>query len=402
MKKFVFPLTLIVIAALLLAACGSTAGTTGNVTPGAGTESTPAVEVTGGITPEATNAIGDTTPTVEATAEATTAATAEATSAATKEVTAEATAASTPSGTATVEATPATGTGSTGGTTGGTVAEGQYVRLSTLLTAKVSTNDSQPAGEVDGVLVEHPVPPPAAAEGGASAAATPEATATSATPDEKTQEFTIRYVLVDTSTAKTATNSSGGHIAVIPWQAFDMASMASGSTLTLNVASSALASVPLMRLSEIASPGGNWAGDVATFWSGQGVAGIPNTGAAGGINTENLALIPREFRGITISDQQGAALGNIADFLIDPSTGVVVSAVFNGGEAFGSKSFAVPMTHLTWSGNIGTQLGTFQFNFPNDVLKNAPSFDSLQNLNLNQDWSTQFNQFWNSIQGTSK
>ena len=175
-----------------------------------------------------------------------------------------------------------------------------------------------------------------------------------------------------------------------------MAAMTDDS-LTLNADVAALSGAPRVSLTDVASGSGDWAGEVASFWTDQGVAGIPATGPAG-VDTENLALIPRDFRGITLSDQEGADIGSVADLVVDQSTGVIMHAVFNGGEMFGNRSFVVPMTHLSWLGNVGTQLGSFQFNFPNDALQNAPSLESLENLALDPETINMLMQFWNAMQ----
>lgn len=375
MRRTFLSISLLVIAALALAACSGSPSVAG--TPVGGTavkESTPAAVSTLPAATETTAATAA-APTVAATSAPTEAATVEST--------------------ATVEPTSAAGAGTTptatAGGTGGTTSQANFLRLTSLLTAKVNGSDTTAAGQVDGVLIEHPAIPVTA-----EAAATPEATPTPTTAMENAvQDFTIRYVLVDTSSAAggTAPKTGSGKIVVVPWQAFNFASTQADGTLTLNTSASVVANAPHVTLADVAGGSTKWNTDMASYWSGQNIAGIPATGTSNA--TLNLALLPREFRGITLNDKQGAQIASIADFVIDPQTGKIIDAVFNGGETFGNQELVVPLTHLTWNGVAGMQIGSFQLNFPSDVLKNVPPLPS--NLQIDQAWLDQLNQFWNSI-----
>jgi sporulation protein YlmC with PRC-barrel domain len=293
--------------------------------------------------------------------------------------------------------------------------EGGFVRLSNLMNATVMASDGAQVGQVDGVLVEHPAPPPeedAGEEAGAATAATTptaEATAVEDTPVAEVSQFTARYLLLDVSAnagpaddeesgipgedTDAGTGSSTGSIVVVPWQAFTF----EGDSAALTIDSGTLASAPHLRLTDIAGGGAAWHSNVASYWEGQGIAGLPVTGADPAAGP-NLALVPRDFRGILVAGAEGEDFGSVNDFIIDPATGEIAHVVVSGGEAFNDQLFVVPISHLTWTAGTGGQLGSFTFNFPADTFQNAPSFQDLDSLQLDEETVGELESFWSSVQ----
>lgn len=421
MKKISVLLTVLVLGALLLAACGqggAAEGTpgVGTMEPGTGLE-TPA---TGLETPTE----GMATDVVEPTTQATTP--------------------------AAVDTTPTTETDS------GSLPQtgSQFVLLSDVLSLSVNGQDGAAVGSVNGVLIDRPtgmasestdmgtdsLSTPAATESTGGAAAT--ATQSTSTDGSGTDVMAagnnprISFVLVSVTgassstsgdtgaTAATATldanatpaateagatgdsgsmasdSASGGQV-LVPWQAFEVAS-ASGAgdmALTLTVDPAVLASAPAFSESDFA---GTVSEDVTAYWSGEGLT-IPMTG--GVAESANSILLRGQIGSIQINDLEGKSFGQVRDFVVDTTTGELVYAILGGGQGSMGDLYVVPFNILAWSESMGAaasggeanSLGSFDLTVGSDLFTNAPTITSLDELDFSTpDWQSQFDSFWST------
>jgi sporulation protein YlmC with PRC-barrel domain len=91
------------------------------------------------------------------------------------------------------------------------------------------------------------------------------------------------------------------------------------------------------------------------------------------MQTTRRILSASTLRGNAVVDSKGEKLGDIKDFMVDPTTGTISYAVlsFGGFLGMGDKLFAVPMSTMSLHANDKSfVLGTSK-----EQLKQAPGFD---------------------------
>ncbi len=267
---------------------------------------------------------------------------------------------------------------------------GQFVRLSILLQSSITTNGQ--TGKITGVVLGQP-----GVEANTSAA-----TATPAAGQAQVPVPYVRYVLANMSGA----SGSSAKELLLPWPMFSFTITNSSNGLvsqnfTLNGSAASRANVPQVSLptqTAVLQPG--WDSQLSQYWASQGFA-IPVTGANQPSETD--VLLRNTVNGTNIVAQNNQALGQAVDFLIDPSNGQFVYAVFNGGPTFGNRTFVVPVRNLIFqlSGANASGLGPIQLNFPSTVLNTTPSIN-LNQLMQNPALLQQIIAFWQSIQNTTK
>lgn len=460
MKKFTVITTLLVVAALLLAACGDGGNGTGTEVPtmpgdiGTDLTGTPAGGDTGMETE--TPAGGDTGMETEAPDDLTVTPTGgdEMDQTATPEAGTGTDLTETPA--VDMTGTPEAGTGT------GEEGTGQFVLLSDVLTMPVTGLDGVDVGTVQGALIRRPVTgmnaggtdtgmnseatgtPEAGDTGGeVEPTQTPEAdtgagTGTGEMDSEDTNAPAISYLLVNLTgqgdTSGTGTGDTGaagadttqtpeaggaadatempgdtgsdtggtipgeGSAVLIPWQAFDAAGATGSETteLTLNVDAAVLASAPAFS-EDMATTGPDET--VSEYWAGQGL-GLPVTGPDDADDLEHV-LVRGQIGSLNITDAGGQTLGQVRDFVVDAVTGELVYAILSGGETFGGSFYAVPMASLDWQSGQGQgagSLGTFSTTFDSSAFDSAPSETALEDF----DWSntSEIDMFWEGQSGT--
>jgi sporulation protein YlmC with PRC-barrel domain len=436
MKKMSVVLSVLVLGAMLLAACGGSTGGQSQTTPGAGTEAvgTPSGSLT---TQPTTGTEAATTPSAEATG--------------TLEAAGTPTTAAGTGAEATQTPTTAGGTGQIPQTGAGE----QFVLLSTLLKANVQSKDGQQIGKVNGVLIDQ-----FASTAGANVTTT-EATPTTAANTGTTPTATvaagnnsgmtggmanrenprISYVIVDVTGSG---NAASGPV-LAPFEAFDVSGSSSvgttsnsGSmdttptkavsntenttpaaatptvaaggtsnttggttamsgevTLVLTVDAASLSGAP--KFDEAAFKG-MVGEDVSSYWSGK-VTGFPAMGAVGA--GTNAVAIRGQIGSLNVTGADDKVLGQVRDFVVDTQTGELVYAVLGGGSAFGSNMYVVPLSVMTWTAGKGqgANLGTFNTSVAADKFSSAPSITSVDEIHSDAAWFDTVNSYWNT--GTS-
>jgi sporulation protein YlmC with PRC-barrel domain len=429
MKKMSFVLTLTVLSAMLLAACGG-GGTSSTVTPGVGTTTMPTLGTGGDLTPTVGSELG--TPTMAGTME------------------------TTPS----VEATTGTETVATLGSTetpqaGTGMGTGQFALLSNLLKMQVNGKDGSALGSIAGVVVNRPIPNTGAdssmatetpSADGTMATATPDASGGSmetATPttdagsgstgsDSTTmmQGPMVTYLLLNKSGASSGNNSGTmdatatpaattdalatttpaadtgssamGSEVLVPWSAVSTgAGSSSGSTtpmqaLTLSIDSSALANAPAFSSamdSSVAQSG--WDSSITQYWSSQGLQ-IPATGASSPMTGKSIVM-RTPMQSMSVVDSSGQTFGQVADYVVDLTTGAIKYAVLSQGSgASESTYYLVPFTNLDWSGSTTSAggLNAITLNAASSAFSGAPSITSLDNIDFSN--LSQIDSYWMS------
>lgn len=146
----------------------------------------------------------------------------------------------------------------------------------------------------------------------------------------------------------------------------------------------------------------NWDNEWAGFWSNLGVT--VNTTGTGGQQLGNPVVFRDNFDDINVLNLNGEDLGEIEDFIIDPATGEIRYAVLAAGGflGIGEKLIPLPMNQIMW-GNFdddAADLGEVYINHPDDGWENAPEID-LDNVDFSTDaWSTEFDTYWEGVNVT--
>jgi collagen type VII alpha len=219
-----------------------------------------------------------------------------------------------------------------------------------------------------------------------------------------------------TATPTTGTSSSGNNSAVgsssanagevlVPWEAFDFsnasASTGSVSALTLNsdVDASALAGAP--AFDQTAVTGSAWDTDVTAYWSGKGLS-VPVTGAE--TSMVEPVIVRGNFGSVNVVDASGKTVAQVRDLVIDATTGEVMYGIIGGGSLnSGSSLYVVPVDHLTWSagqgqGQSANTLGDFNLKFDASQFNNAPTINSVSDLDLSSaDWNSKYDTYWTGV-----
>ena len=287
-------------------------------------------------------------------------------------------------GTATSAATAAGG-----GTVSGTPQPGvsnQFVRLSILLESALTTGTE--TGQITGVVIAQAQPSVGTATVAPTAAA-----ATPAVVGNVDVPY-IRYVIVDMAT--------GTGEQLLPWQmfAFDPITSTPGGVsqnFTLRGTANARANAPRVTLpAETGVLTTGFDTQQSQYWAGQGFT-IPVTGATAQ-DPGTQVLLRETVNGTNIVGNNSQALGQVADFLIDPVSGQFAYAVFNGGQLFGNRLFIVPIENLNFQLPTASAagLGNVQLNINPDLLTGAPNITNLNQIPVDPSLLQQWNDFWNA------
>lgn len=406
MKKFSFLLSLLLISAFVLTACGpaddsdATPGVVG--TPGVGDLTT--MEPTEDVLPETTPTVLEPLPT-----EAVTEAPVEPTVAATEAV----------EGTESA-AVPVTGDDDCNPYT-----------VQGLLDMEVFDANGNQFGDVDGVIVfrDASAAPMGAVEGTEAVEATPAATeAAVETPAVAFDGVApqVAYVVVDVENEDDE--------AVIPFSAFDLtvrdnetldddadddvvATPAANDTvqdtpvaedvanevdacgLTVNNVSADTAGELPRLTDDIDISVDTWDEEFRTYWSGLGVnvpgTDDPNLGAA--------VLLNDEFNAVDAENVNGDDLGEVEDFIYTADGQFQYAVLAAGGFlGIGEKYVPVPMNMVQWfareTDDSIDDVGYILINITEEDWQNAPSFDSLDEIdNETEGWDEDIQSFWNTL-----
>lgn len=396
MRKNIFIISILLVAAMAISACSAGASTAPAPTSAAGSPvapttgtSTVSVPQTGSTT--GTPAVQTAAPTsavTEATSSATGTPAAAATTAATAPAaTAVATIASTMAATDTpgaVVTTPlATQTTAAGAGTNGTpqaAVSDQFVRLSILLQSNLVTGSEN--GQITGVVIAQPQP-----------------SSTNGTAQVKVPY--VRYVVVNTG-------SSAGET-LLPWQMFTFSPVSTAANggmtqnFTLNGTAASRSNAPRVTLpAETGVLTTGFDSQLAQYWAGQGFT-VPVTGASQQ-EPGTQVILRKTVNGTNIVGSGSEALGQVADFLINPTTGEFAYAVFNTGPSLGNRQFVVPVQNLNFNLNNASAkgLGDLQLNITSELLKTAPSVTNLNQVPLDPALLQQLNTFWQNVQNSTK
>lgn len=378
MKKLPVLFSVLLMAALLLAACGgANNGNNLNETPGVGTDIVPE---TGGDL-DATATVADM---VDPTA---TEAVAEATATEAVEPTAEATA--TVAATEAMDATPTTDAAAATAAPGeGEVSECQPHRLTSYLDYEIAGADGENIGEVDGVVVLRDaalVP----------ATGAPDFSGFTAGQYANAQ---VAYFVVDFDDAA----GFGDGETLVPFNAFTaLTEQTAVEDCRLVFASSyELEGFPVWDWDVLPDFNDeNWDNEWNGFWSNLGVT--VNTTGVGGQQLGNPVVFRDNFDDINVLNLNDEDLGEIEDFIIDPATGEIRYAVLAAGGflGIGEKLIPLPMNQVIW-GNFdddAADLGEVYINHPDDGWENAPEID-LDNVDFSADtWDDEFETYWEGV-----
>ena len=420
MKKKYFILSIVVISAMLLAACGGAtnnadgngtpdagAGNTGGIMPTSELGTTPGAGDTGTGTLDGTPTVGlgeeagstDATPTVDAGA----------------------------GGAGTTDTTPTAGAGAgtvntptadvgAGAGTGDVSSTSNFALLSDLLQVSVNSADGQQVGSVDGVVINRPI----AEAGGTSGS---DAIASVEVPS-------IDYVLVNvTGGAESDTSGSGagstdatptaeagtvagagqdGNVVAIPFEAFrtQTGEAAAGTdtgtqanALVIDMDAAALAGAPAFSDESTLAQG--WDTEAQAYWSGQGLS-IPATGPAAAVGEP---VVIRDSVGtMNVMSQDGQSFGQVTDFVVNLTTGELAYAILSGTGTSTGSFYAVPVSNLNWTSGTGASMdgaGEFSANFPQTAFEGAPSFTSVDEMDFSADWNNEIDTYWQSAGGNT-
>ncbi|RPI35051.1 MAG: PRC-barrel domain containing protein [Chloroflexota bacterium] len=340
-------LPLLVILAMLFAACAPTTGNSdllATQAPGAegGDMGTPAAgDESGaeeGVTteePEATTApgAGDETPGVtEATTE--------------------------PSETEGAEATQATGQEVPD--TGGDVALAEASRVSKLIGYRVFSQDGDDLGSITDLVIHAPA-------------------------------AMLEYALVQPSQA-----DAEGQLVPIPWSQLEInpgtVEVPSDATHTLvfKADMAAFEGAPTVASESVDTDLAAWISEASQYWSQYSESGANRPEL-----DETSAVRASALLNTNIEAGALGEIGGIEDVIVDPLTGSIQYVVLSTGEALnmGTRLIPIPINILTFNPDTGS----FSLNVDPELLANAPSFDpgALPDL-LGEEFGTGVREFWES------
>lgn len=354
MKRVSFLLSILVVASLLLAACGSATSDTATEVSPLDETVFPGDTIPGDVTddplltPDVTEEPSDMG---DVTAEATVEATVEAV-------------VPTVDATATVDATE---TVIEPGVDDDSAMNENYVLLSELLAMPVNDMNGTQVGAVDGVVIDR------------SAVITRSDTTDAETTDmasgDNPRISYLRVAMSDTTLGSVLVPFQA--VAVEDSASSDMAAADSASSeraLTLNVDSTILAGVPAFTGDVSAA---DWDADLSTYWGDQGLS-IPMTGTETAAENGSV-LLEGAIGDLSITGMDDAALGSVSDFVVDLTTGEILYALLSGGDTFGASFFPVPFSHLNWTADDST-MGSFNYGYDAGSFGSAPSFSSLDDF----------------------
>lgn len=154
---------------------------------------------------------------------------------------------------------------------------------------------------------------------------------------------------------------------------------------------------------DLNAPG--WDEEFSAYWTGQNLS-IPATGAALG---GTPALIDDEMSDVPVRNYNGDDLGEAEDFVFDAETGDLTYAIMASGGflGLGERHFAVPVDRLQWAYeeaedvNEIDELGYLLIDVDEETWENAPTIENLDDLDTSADsWDEEFAAFWNSLDGS--
>lgn len=427
MKKLSFIISLLMIAAMLLAACGGSDADE-NQTPGS--EMTPGAAVTEAV-PGTGSSTDLTTPTV---AEATNTPEAAATKESTPTTAAGAGEATPTTSTGAAESTPQAGVPVTGN-------ECNPTRVEKLLDFAVADAQGNKLGEVGAVVMlrdTSAMPVTSSAAGSTAATPTTDAGAAASASAGSQAAPKVAYLIVDvensnnrvavpfsafaykanSAAAGSAKTAGSDKAAATPTTAAGADNAAGTPTvegaqqpadkvstdecvLTLNVKQDVLAKAPAFESDNLDFTAKDWDKAFTSYWTQQGGLSIPQTGSA---KLAAPVLVENQVS-IDARNVNGDDLGEVDEFVIDQKTGDVKYAVMAAGGflGIGEKYILVPVSALQWVTKEGADAkdpGYFILNTTKEDLSKAPSFDDLDKLDTTKEgWDTELNTFWNNLTG---
>jgi sporulation protein YlmC with PRC-barrel domain len=123
--------------------------------------------------------------------------------------------------------------------------------------------------------------------------------------------------------------------------------------------------------------------------AGQAVATNDSTGAAAG-----TAVATDTVSGMGIANTLGTMDATVDDAIVDPNAGAIQYLVVTGAFTGGQRTVPVPVKYLNWdAANQKFSLGVNSL-----ALVNAPAFDKGQYPDFSSnDWSTKLDSYWNNL-----
>lgn len=148
----------------------------------------------------------------------------------------------------------------------------------------------------------------------------------------------------------------------------------------------------------------NWDEEWVSFWGNLGVT-VPRA-AAGGQGLGNPVVFDDDFDDINVLNLEGEDLGEIEDFIIVPSTGELSYAILAAGGflGLGERLIPIPMNRVVWGefGDDQNDMGVMYINHPDDGWENAPVIENLDNFDFSIDtWSDEYDAYWEGLNVTT-
>ncbi len=262
---------------------------------------------------------------------------------------------------------------------------GNYVRMSKLMNSAVLGSNGNQVGTVAGLLLTNPNP-----DFNNNSASGSSATVPAPTPAPATSIPHVEYVMVSPQGDNT-------QVVLVPWLGFDFVNgtQNNGSVL-LNIADSAFNNAPRFDLSGLNSGAVQLGNSVSQYWAGQNLAQPNNStsGAATNVAANGaLLVVPSNFNGVNVTDSKNAVIGPASDVLINPGTGELAYLVFNGGQLLGNNTYVVPFPVLQLGAN-GPQLNNIQLKVPTNVVSQSPFFTTVDQIPMDKGLSEKLNPYW--------
>jgi hypothetical protein len=274
----------------------------------------------------------------------------------------------------------------------------QFIRLSQIFTMTVATRDLNDIGLVRGLMLDQPFL--VGQEGVPGVGAT------------QPQGPYVKYALVEAinqGDAAQTTQDFAGEQFLVPWQAFTFDNQVLGpvtdlpltNRLVLNVGHETFTGAPRYMVSpagEGQAPG--WEGELAQYWDAQGLS-IPATGAEGTAQDRDYIHFESEtIDSLTLMGANNEVIASVSDFMVDVRSGELVYAILTGGDALGGRSVVAPMRLLDLQETAAATLGGFTTNLQGIDLSTAPDLDQFDLDTLETStWIEEINRYWESFQG---
>ncbi len=143
----------------------------------------------------------------------------------------------------------------------------------------------------------------------------------------------------------------------------------------------------------------NWDADYRSYWSNQGLS-IPATGES---NLGAAVLLNDEWDAVDAENVNGDDLGEVEDFLYTQDGQFDYAVLTAGGFlGIGERVIPVPMSMVQWisrgTDNDIDDVGQVIINVTDEDWENAPSFDSFDEIdNSVAGWDDDIRAFWNNL-----